>query len=297
MSSTVRVIAALCGHLGMPQVNYLLKEADAIAAETSDQLDVPLPRILCWFTRIMSAKESSVKDPYHLQRNRMQCSHTAETPQGGTNEEWGHTAKIIQLILKNIENQRRGLSILDVGCQDGYLLEQLAEHEELEEKIKHYTGVEISEELVKTGRGKFQSSRNCEFIHGNINHLSTWEDIPRNLNTVVYSAMTHFSSPTRIKRFLLLTRRRIENDPQARIYINYPIYNPDARSYQRYAPINEGGITAYENRTFGGYFLYSPDQFEKLVNLCGYQVHKKNSYAKREGQFDFDWDYLSLRKI
>lgn len=296
MSLTVRALAALCERVGLSQAGYLMKDIDAIAAETASQVDVTLPKVLFWLTRTISAKESSAKDPYHLQRNRLERSHAAEAPQGGANEEWGHTAKIIELLLKDIESRGEELSILDVGCQDGYLLEQLAQHEESGVRIRNYTGVEISEELVEAGRGKFQFNKDCKFIHGSINHLSTWREIPRNLNTVIYSAMTHFSSPSRIKRFFLLARRRTENAQQARIYVNYPVYNTSAKGFERYKPITESGITSFENSTFPGYFLYTPEQFEELVNSCGYEVLAKNSYKRKEGQFDFDWDYLSLRK-
>lgn len=186
------------------------------------------------------------------------------------------------------DSQRGEITVLDVGCNDGYLLTSLTNSGQ---SVHEYIGVDIAGDFVKDASTGQDDSTKLKTICGSINHLSTWKQIPYRLNTSVYIAMTHFSPPQRIKRFLLLARQRLEQNDNSRLYINYPLF--DSIFSESYKPFHESGITAYED--WSHYFLYSRDEVKKLVESCGFSVEKMQTHAKQENQFKYDWDYLSLK--
>ncbi|MBR4026243.1 MAG: methyltransferase domain-containing protein [Lachnospiraceae bacterium] len=90
---------------------------------------------------------------------------------------------------------KEGVTVLDVACGTGVLIPDY-----LKRNVKRVTGVDISEEMIKRAKSKFQHEKEVEFYCADIETISLLEVYD---TCMIYNAFPHFGNPNNLIKTLV----------------------------------------------------------------------------------------------
>ena len=173
------------------------------------------------------------------------------------------------------------LRILDAACNHGYLAKNIVQ------PIDRYIGMDLFEETISvatlTAREIF-SKIDCsdyQFIVGNILKNGSYRNLPKDNNVAVCTGVAGHFRPSEITKLLENLNQILANEDSSRIYFGYPVLcNQYTRRKELYV---DEGINYYSCIGLGGikFRCYDPDQLEKFVEQCGFEIDWMNSDVRR----------------
>ncbi|MCL2065531.1 MAG: class I SAM-dependent methyltransferase [Candidatus Cloacimonetes bacterium] len=187
-------------------------------------------------------------------------------------------------IVKRIKKlfQNPDLSILDIGCGEGYLTNKISEY------YKNITGIDLSKAFISYACNRYP---HIKFLHEDIYRLSDCEKYDLCLATMVVHNLPHFSdfftktvSLLKEGGYLLLTTLHPNNWPRERIP-NF-LYEKNDEEYE--VPLRGSSDCKYSSslnyfhRTLEAYL--NPENFQiiKYYELYGYEDDSENRKRRKE---------------
>ncbi|MBI3591172.1 MAG: class I SAM-dependent methyltransferase [Candidatus Melainabacteria bacterium] len=140
---------------------------------------------------------------------------------------FGIQAQRIKTLISRSPLSEQELKIFDAASNHGHITE------ELEQKIKRYTGMDIFNEVIqsawKEAVERFQKigCNDYNFVHGNILLGSSYKGLPRDNNLVICTGvMGHFRT-YQIVQLLDNLASTLDNSDNSRIIISFPVISQD----------------------------------------------------------------------
>ncbi len=206
--------------------------------------------------------------------------------------EWPGT-KIITKLIEEGPLNGEPLKVLDVGCHRGGLLDDLTKPG----KISRYTGIDLSSDAVQKAREK-HPEYNFLILDALIEENYRNSSIKNDNNVIVCTGFCDYLSPREIKLLLSLLTNKLSSSTDSRIYLsyattkpNYAIYNPADKENLEWLnrfnneacrPNIEDSINYLGTNYVNGspqFYRYSPDEFIKLIESCGFEIDPNNSMS------------------
>lgn len=111
---------------------------------------------------------------------------------------------------KWVDDFKDGNKVLDVGCGEGRLLQEL--------KLKiDYTGVDFSSELTRVAKER-HSGKNRKFVVGDITKEAGWKDL-RKFDHILAVAVVHHL-PTKKEQLFVLKKMKAHLKPGGKMYVS-----------------------------------------------------------------------------
>ena len=210
-----------------------------------------------------------------------------------------------QIIAKLIANDKvyteKNLKILDIGCHQGNLTEEIQKHFPLFKGIESYCGIDLSQDAIRIARSLHPQHT---FIEGNALSEETYQMVPQDNNVVVCSGVCDFLSPRDIKNLLMAINRKLSREDDAQVFINYQtsvahygVSQPVKARMANRDKFTEDGIACYKDNTKDcpPMYTYDSQEFNKLVESCGFEIVKENSQSDTS-TLTAVYDIVCLRK-
>ncbi|MBI3591173.1 MAG: class I SAM-dependent methyltransferase [Candidatus Melainabacteria bacterium] len=205
--------------------------------------------------------------------------------------------RVISKLILNGDLQNEPLNILEIACHNGNLLDAMYRIPDLKNKIKRYTGLDVSRDALNKARNKYP---NHTFIETNVlvEELSSNEKVLNDNNLIVCSGLFDYLGPVDIKRVLKLIETKLLKDKLARVYLNYPttlpiysiaVNNPLKaaesfyKEYDEYyggAPFEEDNVQCIvSTKNPVCFYRYALSEFSKLLDSINFEIVTSNSQS------------------